>query len=116
MGFPSSISVLLAPDRGHGVLWCVWTQHHLYPFLLLSSASFLFLLGFPSPLPDVISFKTSPNAMGNGICPLNEVTLSSSCQLSKAEDVQTSSPAIPLSGTHNAEDLPHIYKKMGVMA
>ena len=54
--------------------------------------------------------------MGNGICPLNEVTLNSSCQLSKAEDVQISSPAIPLSGTHNAEDLPHIYKKMGMMA
>lgn len=32
--------------------------------------------------------------------------------MSKAEDVQISSSIISLSGTHNAEDLPHIYKKM----
>ena len=53
--------------------------------------------------------------MVNGIVPLNEVTLNSYCQLSKAEDVQFSSPVIPLSGTHNAENLPHIYKKMCMM-
>ena len=53
--------------------------------------------------------------MVNGIVPLNEVTLNSNCQSSKAEDVQFSSPVIPLSGTHNAENLPHIYKKMCMM-
>ena len=53
--------------------------------------------------------------MVNGIVPLNEVTLNSNCQWSKAEDVQILSPIIPLSGTHNAEDLPHTYVGMVCM-
>ena len=53
--------------------------------------------------------------MVNGIVPLNEVTLNSNCQWSKAGDVQILSPIIPLSGTHNAEDLPHTYVGMVCM-